>query len=267
MSDGIGQVATVAPVTPQMGIAPQGATAGARASLLPEPELAVGSMESLYALMAEASAQQQKNGHATVDAKFKAKKEAFEKYKAEAAKAEEDQKSGSFWKTVAKVGMVVAAVAATVCSYGTAGPVLVAVAIALSAGGFLVSETKCFGDKASAWIGAGLSLCGALLTGGAGAGGVAANVATSASSTAAMAQGAQTVTETVHQHDADLDMREAKAAQQQMRRLQDAIEEVITSLQDDKEAKDRGAETINNIIQTKSDTLLLSAGTGSGGRA
>jgi hypothetical protein len=227
-------------------------------SLLPPPMEALSGMEGLYLLMVNASAQQQKNGKTEVEGKFKEKREALEKYKAEVAKAAEDQKSGSFWKTVAKVGMVVAAVAATVASYGAAGPVVVAVAIALSAGGFLVDETKCLGE-ASPWVGMAMEICGSLLTGG---GGVASSVASSASSTATMVEGGVKINDAVHQHSADLDMREAKAAQQQMRRIQTVIEDVITALQDDKESKDHGAETINKVIETQSDTLLIAAGAG-----
>jgi hypothetical protein len=89
--------------------------------------------------------------------------------------------SPKFWsdlekgaKDVATVAAVVAGVAATVATAGTAAPLVVAAAVALSAGGFVVSETQCLG-KYSAYIGLGMELGGALVSGG----GLAATTATS----------------------------------------------------------------------------------------
>ncbi len=78
--------------------------------------------------------------------------------------------SPKFWadlekgaKTVATVAAAVAGVATTVVTAGTAAPLVVAAAIALSAGGFAVSETNCLG-KASAYVGLGMQLGAAALS-------------------------------------------------------------------------------------------------------
>lgn len=253
------------PPTPGLAPAP---------SLVPKPTLAVGSIESLYALMAEANSQQQKTGKNDVEGKFEAKRVALENYKAEVAKAEEEQREGGgFFKVFATVAMVVVAAAATVCTCGAAGPVVVGVGLALSAGGFLVNQTKCFGD-ASAWIGAGMQLCGAVVTCGAAlasSGAAAATTAEQAAETAAkigegaeaasaIAQGAGQVDSTLREHRADQHMQKAAVAQQQMRRLQDAIGDVIEHLQDAKDASRRGATAVNEIVETEGQTLVLSAG-------
>jgi hypothetical protein len=73
-----------------------------------------------------------------------------------------------FWSELEVGAKVVAAVAAavvTVCTAGAAGPVVVGVALALSATGFAVQQTHCLGG-ASSWVGAGLTLAGAVVSGG-----------------------------------------------------------------------------------------------------
>jgi hypothetical protein len=63
-------------------------------------------------------------------------------------------------KMVATVAAAVAGVATTVVTAGTAAPLVVGAALALSAGGFAISETKCLGG-ASAYVGLGMELGGA----------------------------------------------------------------------------------------------------------
>jgi hypothetical protein len=73
-----------------------------------------------------------------------------------------------FWSELEVGAKVVAAVAAavvTVCTAGAAGPVVVGVALALSATGFAVQQTHCLGS-ASSWVGTGLTLAGAVVSGG-----------------------------------------------------------------------------------------------------
>jgi hypothetical protein len=76
--------------------------------------------------------------------------------------------SPKFWSELEVGAKVVAAVAAavvTVCTAGAAGPVVVGVALALSATGFAVQQTNCLGG-ASSWVGTGLTLAGAVVSGG-----------------------------------------------------------------------------------------------------
>jgi hypothetical protein len=77
-----------------------------------------------------------------------------------------DLESGA--KTVATVAAAAAGLAATIATAGTAAPLVVGAAIAFSAGGFAVSETNCLG-KYSAYVGLGMQIGGALVSGGASA--------------------------------------------------------------------------------------------------
>jgi len=107
-------------------------------------------------------------------------------------------------KVVAEVAGVVAGAAATVATAGAAGPVVVGVALALSAGGFAVSETKCLdgllGNGASQYVGLGLDLAGAAVTFGASAAAAASPAATTVNNVTlaavAGANGAATATTT-----------------------------------------------------------------------
>jgi hypothetical protein len=89
---------------------------------------------------------------------------------AESPKFWSDLEKGA--KTVATVAAAVAGVAATIATAGAAGPLVVGAALALSAGGFAVSETNCLG-KASAYVGLGMGLAGAAVSFGATAGSTA----------------------------------------------------------------------------------------------
>lgn len=296
-------------------------------SLLPPPEQPVGSIESLYALMEQANAQQQKNGKVQVEGKFEAKRAALEKFQAELKKAAEEKSSGILG-TLATIGAVAAAVVGTVCTCGAAAPTLVIVGVAISTGGFLVGETKCLdfiAPDVSKWVGLTMAVAGAVLTAGAGlsaaagtgasagasasasagagAGGAGASAGAgaasagasagaSAASTGATAAGAsasagagagsalktattavkfieagssiasglQTADDAIHERRADGYRIEAQAAQHQMQRIQDAIEEIITELQDAKDASGRRSEAVSNIKQTEGQTLLIAAG-------
>jgi hypothetical protein len=154
-----------------------------------------------------------------------------------------------------------------VCTLGSAAPLLVGVAVAISAGGFVVGETKCLdfmGEGVSKWVGLGMAVCGTVLSCGAGAGasvggsgGTAVDVLQNG---ATVASGCQAVDTAVHQHRADGHQIEAKAAQHQMQRIQDAVEEIISELQDGKEASGRRSEAVNKIVETEGQTLTIAAG-------
>ncbi len=94
--------------------------------------------------------------------------------------AEAAWNSPAFWRdleqgamVVAKTALAVGSVAVTVATAGAAAPLLVATAIALSAGGLAISQTDCLdgalGNGASKWVGAGLEVTGAALNLGASA--------------------------------------------------------------------------------------------------
>jgi hypothetical protein len=91
-------------------------------------------------------------------------------------------------KFVAEVAGVVAGAAATIATAGTAGPIVVGVALALSAGGFAVSETSCLdgilGKGVSQYVGLGLDLAGAAVTFGATAATTTTAATTAATTTA-----------------------------------------------------------------------------------
>jgi hypothetical protein len=109
-----------------------------------------------------------------------------------AIKRQEDAaKNGAFWQdvenavmTVAQVALAVGAVAGTVATAGAASPLLVCAALALSAGGMVVSETKAFGD-ASGGVAAALEITGGVLTFGVGLATALAPAASTVTSTAA----------------------------------------------------------------------------------
>lgn len=264
----------VSPMSPVGATAPTTAAAGqplpaTTVSLLPKPSQPVGSIESLYALMTEAGNQEQKNGKVDVEKKFVEKRQALEKYVRELQKSIEDKADGGGpFKTLAIVAMAVVAAAATVMTLGAAAPVVVAVGLALSASGFLVTETKCLdpilGDGVSKWVGMGLGIAGAVVTMGAGAGAGAGStletVAKGAQGVSTVAEGCQTASDAIQNYNADGHAEKAVAAQQQMRRIQVAIDDIIQRLGDAKDDSRRGAEAVNQMSVTADETLVLAAG-------
>ena len=257
-----------APINSVGALPPQPAgvpmTAAAALSLVPAPTQPVGSIEALYALMAENASQQQRTGKVDVQAKFDEKRAAFEKYVAQLKKAEEERNSDSPFKTIATVAMVVVAAAATVATCGAAAPALVGVGLALSAGGFLVGETKCLdpllGEGVSKWVGLGMGLAGTICTLGAGNASELEQVAQGAEGVSEAAQGCQTATDAIAANRVDHDMQGAKAAQNQMHRLQVMIDDIIDRLGEEKDTARRGSESVQGIIQTQGKTLVIAAG-------
>jgi len=242
------------------------ASSGA-ADLLPAPANGAGiDISMLYLMMADLNEVQQKEGKADVEDKTIAKNAAREAQR----KAEEDAKKhdGGFFKKIlpiAKVVAIVAAAAATVVSFGTLSPVLVGVALALSAGGFVVSETKCLdgvlGQGWSQWVGLGMSIAGSVVLGFGGGGGGALLIAANAvGGTAKVVEGVATIAVAVDEHKADEDMIAAKKQEQIVQRLQRAIEDIITKLEDSKDQYRRSSETVANISKTISDTDIVAAG-------
>jgi len=177
-----------------------------------------------------------------------------------------------FWSDLevgAKIVAAVAAAAATVVSCGTLGPVVVGVAIALSAAGFVVQQTNCLG-KASAWVGLGCQVASAAVTFGASLSASATTVSMSALQTAGAAASATSgaasvVAGTAHiektgfqadavraQADAVQAQNDAQLDQQLAQWAVDTLEEQVTS--------HRGAMTVlSGAMQTNQDASLAAA--------
>lgn len=170
------------------GVANTPGNEGGAGALLPSPaEVGGDAMLGMYALMSADRQAGKASAFARAAAGQRERKAAIAeelKRLQEAAKARD---SGGFWgglkkacSTIAKAGLLVAAVGSTVASGGLTGP-LAAVAIAgvaLSAGAFLQGETKILqelgmSDKTAGWIETGMSLgasaCLVVTTCGAGA--------------------------------------------------------------------------------------------------
>jgi len=255
------------PVTPITTASAGAALAGAgeHTSLVVEPRVSAGSVESLYALMSAMSGEQEKSGKADVERRFEEKHAAILKYREQLAEAAEAQKSSGVFDVVAVVAVVASAAVATVATGGAGAPVAVGVGLALSAGGFAVSETKCLdpvlGEGASQWVGAGMTLCGTAVTLlGPGAAGTLVTVAKGLQSGATAAKGAQQIENSIRGYVADGHAQDAAQTQMIMRRLERAIEEVIERMSETKDTTRRGTEHLNGIVETDAQTQLLAAG-------
>jgi uncharacterized protein YoxC len=172
-------------------------------------------------------------------------------------------------KWITAAAMALAGAAAIVGSLGTATAVVVAVGVAISAAGFLVSETKAldgvFGEGTSQWIGLGMMVAGAVVTG-VGASAAASNApkalnATSRVVTGASSgvQGLKTVDNAFVQHEASAADREAKKFLYQAQRLQRFVEDLIDSVRDLKDSHRRISASVNEMVQTQCDTQLMAA--------
>jgi len=187
----------------------------------------------------------------------------------------EAQKSGGFWHDlengamwVAKVALAVVAVAATVVTAGAASPVLIAVALAFTAGGMIVSETKCFGDKASQWIGLGMEIVGAVLSCGAGlttAGATAGsqllattgNIATVAGTSAAVVGGAAHIEGAAIAADSQRAAADIEQSTQQIERLNRLVAWVIDSAKEGDKSTQRSQESLRNAMATNDETATM----------
>lgn len=183
-------------------------------------------------------------------------------------------------KWIAAAGMAVAAAAAIVGSLGTATLPVVAIGVALSASGFAVTETKCLdpllGKEASMWIGSGMMISGAIISG---AGSAAAAQATAKVShgaseaaralkvgaavvdgTAKTRQGLEQVADAATRYEVDKAHTEAQAHLFRTQRLQRMVEEVIDTVRDLKDSHRRMSQAVNEIVETQCQTQLLAAG-------
>jgi hypothetical protein len=142
-----------------------------------------------------------------------------------------------------------------------------AAAVALSIAGFVVSKTKCFGEKSSAWIGLGLSVGGGLCAvGGAGAlGGIgklgdAAKVGMALSATATVvggaseaAKGAGAIPRAVYDHQAEVAQADADEAQHMAQHTQRRMKVISDFLEDVNASHQRALEALQGAQQAYND--------------
>ena len=184
-------------------------------------------------------------------------------------------------KWIAAAGMAVAAAAAIVGSLGTATLPVVAIGVALSASGFAVTETKCLdpllGKEASMWIGSGLMISGAIISGAgsaAAAGQVAGRVSQGASEAsralkvgaavvdgaAKARQGLEQVADAATRREIDKAHTEAQAHLFRTQRLQRMVEEIVETVRDLKDSHRRMSQAVNEAVETQCQTQLIAAG-------
>jgi hypothetical protein len=200
----------------------------------------------------------------------------------------EASQSGGFWHDIlsilpdiGKILGVVAAAAATVCSFGTAGVAAVAVAAVLISTGFAVSETHCLG-KDSAIFGMGMEVVGSLVTLGAAstavastaASSVAQAVATTAKAVSVSAQVAGGVCDVAsgvagieegkfesESEDASADVQQALNEINQQSRM---VSEIIDGLKSAQESNKNALQIVAGAAHTFGQTSAIAA---SGGKA
>jgi hypothetical protein len=177
-----------------------------------------------------------------------------------------------FWSDLevgAKIVAAIAAAAATVCSMGTLGPVVVGVAIALSAAGFLVQQTHCLG-KASVWVGLGCQLAAAVVTCGGSLSASAAassatllqtagNSATAASGVATVVAGAAHVEVASYQADAAQAQAEGVAGQQSAKLASEVEQWTVDTLQEQADAHRGAMDALSGAIRTNAQASLVAA--------
>jgi hypothetical protein len=201
--------------------------------------------------------------------------------------------SKNFWgdlesvaMVVAKVAAAVGAVALTAATCGAAGPAaaVLVVALALSCGGMVVSETKCldgiFGEGSSKWIGLGMSAAGTLLSMGAGASMAAGQAANASSSvlgvstrtwaslattanivkgSAEVVQGGAHVKVKHFEADAQEARADATVQRQKMERLTRMVEWLLTELKDLAKSKERAMQVVQGAIEINNQTMLAAS--------
>ena len=177
---------------------------------------------------------------------------------------------------VAKLAAVVGSTAATVATFGAAGVTVACVALLLSASGEVVTDTKCFGDKASSWVGLGLGMAGAVV-GGVGAatsvgekvaedvgqkavlkavGGV--GIAATAVSGAAQGVGAVAhVKNAEYAADAEHAAADAQDALDHDLRMQQLVQWMIDDLKTSDKSQQHAQQTLQGVTQTIGKTAVV----------
>ena len=160
--------------------------------------------------------------------------------------------------------------ALTVATCGAAAPtiagtILVTSAVALSASGYVISETGCLDHTKVAWLGTALQLGGGALALGVAGGGTDRTVQTLLGAQKAVTGGAQTVAGVADVKVAgfDGDAEDARADQQAQRldieRLERAVRWVLDNAKWDKESNQRTLETLRGAMNTNDQTAVASA--------
>lgn len=171
--------------------------------------------------------------------------------------------------TAVKLNLLIAGTAASVLTAGSTTALVVAlVAAAFSAGAFASEQAN-----GPVWLTLGLQVCGAALSLGAGLEG--ANAALSASESARIAQakavgigvtalngglhGTDTVLHSVHQHAADEANIDAAEAKMRLARLQRLLDELIDTVEENEDSRQRTTESVREAIETHGRTLLTAS--------
>jgi hypothetical protein len=204
---------------------------------------------------------------------------AFKEFKEALKKAQKAKKKGGFWKKAAKLcsklgkyGAVVAAIAIAVGTGGVGAPASLAiVGAALSTASLVQSETHFLqkmgmSDSMASKTEMGMSIGGAICTGGAGAmansgatiEAVQQGVAVS-SGAASVAGGAATIQ--AGRYDAEAKKREADAlaARLEQQQLQRLFDQIIDQIESGEESEERTMSSLRGSIQTRDATPLIVA--------
>jgi len=160
---------------------------------------------------------------------------------------------------------IVGAAALTVASGGTAGIVVAAVVIGLSASGTVVAKTQCLG-KDSAYIGLGLEAAGAALSLGASSGvaatgalGTASSVVSGASGAADVLAGASTVVVGHEQADVLDDTADVQQATVAMNRSARMVADLVAGLKEAQTSNKNALQVLAGAAQTYDQTLTLAS--------
>lgn len=185
--------------------------------------------------------------------------------------------SPAFWSdlekgalAVAKVAAIVGSVAVTAATLGAGAPAIAVVALALSVGGEVVTETRVFGDDASKWVGLGLEAAGAALSFGGTLVTSGASVATRALTTvgavATTTSGAaDVVAGGAHIRNGDFAANaqeasaDAEAARHRSERMDELTKWVVDELKDDDKSQERALQTLQGAMQTNNQTAVIAA--------
>jgi hypothetical protein len=173
--------------------------------------------------------------------------------------------SPKFWQDleagagfIAKAALIAGGIAATAATAGSAGLLVAGIALALSAGGAAVQETKCLdavlGDGASHWIGFGMQATGGVVCF-AGAGAATGSALSTLATATEVGGGAATVvTSGAHTRvakfqgdvaDAEADALAAQHHGEQMTRL---VEWLIDGIRETDKSHQRAKETLGQAI-------------------
>ena len=185
-----------------------------------------------------------------------------------------DLEAGAKW--VAEIAAVVVAAAASVVTFGAASAalvVIVVIGLSLTAAGMAESqfhylEAAGVDPKVATWVGVGMSVVGAALTGGAGLAAGGASVASEVGSVAATAgSAAQVVQATAHvkneQFRAEVVERDCdiKTIRYEIKHAEAMIAEVLAGIEESSKSNRRALETLSSAMQARGQSLVAATAT------